>query len=92
MKRQAKKTDHKLVMLITEVFENIQNLFEDPLTNFQRELILKDGLVALTQMLIQQPYGECSLAVLYDDSEENTQLRNLIQDLPQIWQTLEDDF
>ncbi|MDO6605291.1 hypothetical protein [Arenibacter palladensis] len=89
MKKSNKKTDHSMVSMIVELFDYIQDLFESPLTVGQRELILTGGLTALTQMLLKEPFGECSLSVLYDERALNTEIRELIQDIPEMWELLE---
>ncbi|MEQ8422965.1 MAG: hypothetical protein RIB64_23380 [Arenibacter algicola] len=88
MKNSSKKTDHSLVLLIAEAFGYIEDLFEEPLKTVQKDKILHGGLSALTQMLLKEPFGECSLSVLYDEKDLNTEVRNLIEEIPAMWELL----
>lgn len=78
-----------MVCMIMEAFDYIQDLFDSPLTVVQKELILSGGLTALTQMLLKEPFGECSLSVLYGEATLNTEIRELIEDIPGMWELLE---
>lgn len=90
MKKPIKKTDHGLSRVIIETFNYIDELFEDPLTTVQKDRILEGGLVALTQILLKEPFGECSLSVLYDECDFNTGIREVIQDIPDMYELLKE--
>ncbi|MCK0146846.1 hypothetical protein MWU78_14405 [Arenibacter sp. F26102] len=89
MKKPNKKTDHSMVCLIMEAFDYIQDLFDNPLTTDQKDKILCGGLTALTQLLLKEVDGEVGLSILYDEGDLNTGVRELIQEIPEMWELLE---
>lgn len=89
MRKSNNKTDHSMVCLIMEAFDYIQDLFDNPLTTVQKELILAGGLTALTQLLLKEVDGEVGLSILYDEADLNTEIRELIEDIPDMWDILE---
>ncbi|MCK0148215.1 hypothetical protein MWU78_21390 [Arenibacter sp. F26102] len=89
MKKSNKKTDHSMVCLIMEALDYIQDLFDNPLTIVQKELILAGGLTALTQLLLKEVDGEVGLSILYDEADLNSEIRELIQEIPDMWDILE---